>query len=190
MGGILWDLYWINESKLNDCMKNEDEFDHIVCWLGGLNLERVFMDYHPAEDPDRKDPKKESRAQEKEFKQGLLKLRDDFPHMTHWTNDPERFSFSVYFSPEKEHNLPNDYRIQSLRPVLRERSFRDRFILVDDKMQWYVWKKWRGQLQRVNQEELDNLATDEDRACHIIDRLEDLTAELMTNYGRSAGHGS
>ncbi|KAF2131647.1 hypothetical protein P153DRAFT_394963 [Dothidotthia symphoricarpi CBS 119687] len=62
-----------------------------------------------------------------------------------WSNDPDDLSLDTYFNPLKP-NLPDEYNIQGLLPVLREPKGAQRFLLRDARDRFYLFDEFEGEL--------------------------------------------
>ena len=61
----VWDedghMFWVKNKALEKEFTMEDKVDYIICRLGYLQVEPVFQDYHPADDPNLEDIRAVSR---------------------------------------------------------------------------------------------------------------------------------
>ena len=62
-----------------------------------------------------------------------------------WSNDPEDLLLEIYFDADKVPNLPEDYSIDGLEPILADRDG-ETFILTDSQWRYYCWNRMAGEL--------------------------------------------
>ncbi|KAE8842686.1 hypothetical protein PTNB73_00738 [Pyrenophora teres f. teres] len=111
----------------------------------------------------------------------FLKLRDDYTNGLTWSNHPRDLAITTYFDPKKELTLGDDFNIEGLRPVLREESPLDRFLLVDNVMRWYIFDQGSDRLRWINGEDLDECETNEEKADFIVCELGNLCVQPVSS---------
>jgi hypothetical protein len=88
----------------------------------------------------------------KPLEERYVKLKPEYTRYLTWSNDPRDFDLNVHFSQDPP-NLSSDFKVNSLRPIIREPpEDGDTILMKDAKGTYYMWDERDGHLLRVKDE--------------------------------------